>query len=470
MAEASDYDVIVIGSGAAGLCAALEAERAGARVLISEAEGVVGGSSRLSGGIMLGAGTRYQDRQGITDSADDMYRHYMTLNGWQVQPSLARTFCDNAGPTIDWLGDLGLEFLGVYSAGDEFVPRGHVTKGGEDIVAVLHSAVRASNTIDIALGRRIDRLLVENGRVVGVAVGEDSVRSGATVLACGGLGANKKMLADFCPSAIRAGRDWLWYVGADGSRGDGITLTLPLGAQIVGRDRVQLTTRPNFGHSIEANFPGWLMTVNASGQRFYDELSPYSVTQTIILAQEGPVFALFDDAMKQDTTPDAATSAKKEVVPGRRSEDWAGWRIDEMIKAGVVHQADTIEQLAKAISVPPENLAYTVERYNGHAMSGFDADYLKNPKNMKPISTPPFYATELRPHMIGLTAVGPRIDPMCRLLGSNSEPIPGLFGAGECTGGVLGPMYAGSGNSLANAVTFGRIAGRNAAAIAVGDR
>ena len=103
-----DVDVIVIGSGIAGLAAAHSVWEAGlTRVLVAESEGVVGGSSRLSGGIVMGAPTRYQKAAGIEDSADMLFHDYMSLNQWMVEAGVIRRYCDEAGPAVDWLGDLG---------------------------------------------------------------------------------------------------------------------------------------------------------------------------------------------------------------------------------------------------------------------------------------------------------------------------------------------------------------------------
>ena len=145
MSTDRDVDVLVVGSGAAGLAAALSARDSGAgSVLVAEAEGVVGGSSRLSGGLTMGAGTRYQRALGIEDDADSLFHDYMTLNHWDVEAGVARRLADLAGPTVEWLGDLGVEYYEqmVYG-GDERVPRVHVPIGrGQAVVNALHSACR----------------------------------------------------------------------------------------------------------------------------------------------------------------------------------------------------------------------------------------------------------------------------------------------------------------------------------------
>jgi fumarate reductase flavoprotein subunit len=126
-----------------------------------------------------------------------------------------------------------------------------------------------------------------------------------------------------------------------------------------------------------------------------------------------------------------------------------------------------LEDLAKLIGVPPANLAGAVERYNGHVAAGEDADYLKKSSLLRPVSTPPYYASPLAMSVLGVTGAGIRIDQDATVLHETSRSIPGLYAAGECTGGVLGDIYVGSGNSLANCTVFGRVAGRNAAAHAL---
>jgi succinate dehydrogenase/fumarate reductase flavoprotein subunit len=160
-----DVDVLVIGSGAAGLCAALTAHEKGAcAILVAEAEDVVGGSSRLSGGVVMGSGTRLQKAAGIDDHPDDLMHDYMQLNQWDVHHGAVATFTRRCGETVDWLADLGVPFFDrLIFGGDERLPRSHcVDGGGQVVINVLHSRCRNLG-IDVALRRRVDRLLVEGG-------------------------------------------------------------------------------------------------------------------------------------------------------------------------------------------------------------------------------------------------------------------------------------------------------------------
>src|SRR5581483_9064207 len=259
-----------------------------------------------------------------------------------------------------------------------------------------------------------------------------------------------------------------WYVGADTSRGDAFALGAQVDAQIVGQDRCQVNVRPDFAHLPDAYLPGWLMMVNAEGMRFFNEMAPYSVTQPIFLSQPHPVYAIFDSEAKKAAQPKSTFSMKKVHIPGADWEDWVEPVIDEMVAKGKVVTADTIEELATALAMPADQLAGTVARYNADTAAGHDSMYLKQPTVMRPIATGPFYAAEVRLCQLGLTSVGLRIDADARVVSRASAPVPGLFAAGECTGGVLGEVYMGSGNSLSNCLSFGRIAGRSAAASVLG--
>jgi fumarate reductase flavoprotein subunit len=135
-----------------------------------------------------------------------------------------------------------------------------------------------------------------------------------------------------------------------------------------------------------------------------------------------------------------------------------------MIAAGAVRSADTVERLAEEIGLPPEGLAATVARYNDDVDDGVDALYGKHPRFLRDLRKPPFYATELRLAHLAVTGAGLRIDADARVLDCSSRPVPGLFASGECTGGILGDVYVGSGNSLTNGLVFGQVAAETAMA------
>jgi flavocytochrome c len=465
-----DVEVVIVGSGAAGLSAALAARELGAQsVVVAESEGVVGGSSRLSGGLMMGAGTRYQRALGIEDDADSLFHDYMQLNQWKVETAVVRRLTELCGPAVEWLGDLGVQFYDqLVFGGDERVPRVHCPIGrGQAVVDVLSRHCRERG-VEIALGRRVDRLLTDDGVVVGVAVGGDTITAGAVVVAAGGFGNSPDKLARFYPSA--AATEWAWYIGAPGSRGDHLDLAEQVDAQLTGFNRGLRLLHANFARIYEAYLPGWLVLVNRAGHRFCDETAPYGIMDGLIQEQEDVAFAIFDQVALDDATA-AGVAQYKQHVPGstkKQSPHWNADIVEAMVAEGRVHRAGSVAELADTLGVPAEHLQASVQRLNDSAALGEDVDYLKDSKFLRPIQFAPFYGAEIRPATVCFTAFGLRIDRDGQVMDSNGAPIPGLFAAGESAGGVVGPRYVGSGNSYANCVTFGRIAGASAAHAAAG--
>jgi flavocytochrome c len=464
-----DFDVVVVGSGAAGLSAALTAAQLGASVLIAEAEGVVGGSSRLSSGMMMAAGTAQQRAVGVVDSPEQLYREYMQINQYQVDGGLARRLAFESGPAVEWLAELGVQFHDTLSfGGEESQPRNHLPVGmGAEIVENLRRAAVEAG-VEIALGRRVDRLLLDdNGAVTGVAVGEDELHAGAVIVASGGFGANVEKLLRYYPAPTEAG-DWMWYMGADGSRGDALDLAAQVGAQIAGEGRGLSFLTPNFVREYEATLPGWLLLVNTHGRRFCDETVGYGVLDHLARTQGGRAYVLFDEAARV-AAPAGVPAAYRQSnpsMPGRKSPNWNDEMIEQMASKGNVAKADSVAELAGLLDLPVDNVVGSVARYNRLVAEGEDSDFLKSSEFLRPIATPPFYGAQLRWATIALTSVGLRIDTEARVLTDTSAVIPGLFAAGECTGGVLGDVYVGSGNSYSNCIVFGRAAGRSAAGAA----
>ena len=462
-----DVDVIVVGSGVAGLAAALTArERGATSVLVAESEGVVGGSSRLSGGLIMGAGTRYQRALGIDDDPDAMFHDYMQLNRWNVDAGVVRRFSELAGPTVEWLGDLGVEFYDtIVFGGEERTPRVHVPIGrGQGVIDVLAGRCRHAD-VDIALGQRVDRLLTVDGAVVGVAVGDDAITAGAVVIATGGFGNSAEKLTEHFPSAARTG--WAWYIGAEGARGDAFDLGAQVGAQIIGHDHGLRLLHANFDEIYEAYLPGWLVLVNGDGRRFVDETAPYGILDSMTREQGDRVFAIFDHAALLAATA-LGVARYKHAIPGsskRQSPHWNADIVEQMVKDGRMTSSPSIARLAASLGLPATNLEGTVRRYNDGVAAGHDPDCLKDPGFLEPIATAPFYGAELRPATVASTACGLRIDVDAGVRRVDGGRINGLFAAGECTGGVVGAQYMGSGNNYANCVVFGRIAGASAAAV-----
>jgi fumarate reductase flavoprotein subunit len=461
--------VVVVGAGVAGLAAALEAARAGCSVLLVDSQAQLGGSSALSGGIIMAAGTSVQRRAGIEDSADDLFHDYLLFNQYGVAPALVRRLADESGPAVEWLISLGVEFHDeLVFAAEERYPRSHVPRrGGRGIVRALAGALEGEPAVDIALGRRINRILTRDGRVVGAAVDDDAVTAGAVVIASGGFGANPALWNEHLPSLAGAGGA-AWYIGAAGAQGDAFSFAAQAGADVVGHDRALVIPTPGFSTTIEVYFPGWLVMIDRGGARRVDESASYAVMQ-VAHRRWGPLFAIFDETAKKEAQP-GRPPAYKQMIPGvdpaAMPSNWTEPVIDEQVAAGRVRRATTLDDLARLLSVDAAGLRASVARYNDAVRNGADEEFGKDARFLREIAAPPFYGAELRLGILCLTSKGLRIDAEARVLDRSGSPVEGLFAAGECTGGVLGDVYVGSGNSYANCVVFGRVAGRSAGRVA----
>lgn len=469
----TDYDVIVIGAGGAGLAAAVAAAERGKSVIVFESEGEVGGSTQLSAGMFTAAGTTVQKALGIDDSAERFYQHYMDLNQWLLKPGLVRRFTELAAPTLEWMLGFGLEvpaqvstnahMPGLTRAGVEDVWRAHVPKDqGYGLVQVLDKARKALG-VEIVLHTRVESLVVRESdgvsRVAGVVADGIELTSDAVVVASGGLAQDRELVRRWFPEALRAG-DSLFVVAAPGSRGDHLAFGEQVSASVAGDGWGLMLPTAEFvrHHHWQAGFPPVSRVhVNADGRRFMDEDASYAVSGGQIDATHAPAWMVFDDAARRGL-PDGYA-------------DWDAARVSELVETGAVVRADSIGELATAIGVPAETLAATVERWNDQLPNGSDADFLRHEtlaaKGVTtppaPIATAPFHATRVLPAELVCTHAGLEIDGNAAVIDEHARPIPGLFAAGEAGGGVLGNRYVGGGNAIANALTFGRLAGHNAA-------
>ena len=462
------YDVVVIGAGGAGLSAAIAAAEQGARVIIFESESDIGGSTQLSAGMFTAAGTSVQRALGIDDSPQLHYQHYMDLNQWRLRPGLIRSFCRRSLDTFEWLLELGLEvpaqrstnahMPGLTRAGVEDVWRGHVPAGeGYGLVQVLDKA-RRQRGCDLVLQTRVDRLLIDDGRVTGVVADEVEVSAAATVVASGGLTRNPELLATYYPDALRAGDD-LFVVSAPGSRGDHMGFGQQVDATVAGSGWGMLLVTAYFQrlHHWQSGFPPLSrILVDAAGHRFMDEDASYAVAAGIVDDHGGWAWMIFDE------------TARLSLAPGY--PHWSAENVLSEAEAGRTLRADTIEGLATAVGVPAATLAATVVRWNGQLPHGSDPDFLrheslraKGSRLPDPLATAPFYAVRVRPAELAVSHAGLLIDERARVLDAAEAPVPGLFAAGEACGGILGNRYVGGGTAIANAVVNGRTAGQYAA-------
>jgi fumarate reductase flavoprotein subunit len=466
-----DYDVIIVGGGGAGLAAAIVARDAGASCMILEADRKLGGATALSAAVMYAAGTSVQRAAGITnDTPDAMYRYVMTLAGWEANPRFVRILCDQSGPALEWLIGLGVEFPPQYlvCSGVEDVPRGHPSQGAGGTVAERLINAAGARGAEYALGTRVDKLLVEDGRVVGVSADGVELRADAIVITTGGFGNSPEMIERLYPTAASHGeRTYAVHYAAPYILGDGIKLGESVGAAIVGLDTGLLLPTSGLGRFVEAFLPPWIMLVNTRGQRFMDESAPYAVSGYLINAQpERRAFAIFDEPTLVEASQDLRFADP--YHSGAAMPTWEYNLLRRSIENGKVVKADTISELATEIRVEPQALASSVDFYNRSCDDGHDPAFFKQMDRYYPVRKPPFYAREVRACVIGQTGAGLNVNERAQVLDAHERPIAGLYAAGEVLGCAVGKRYSGGGMGICNAIVFGRIAGGSAAADALG--
>lgn len=446
-----ECDLLVIGGGLAGFCAALSAAQAGLQVVVLEKTAQTGGSSAMSGGCLAFAGTDLQRAHGIEDSSQLLFEDLIEVGKGECDAALVKLYTDHQGQTYQWLKDHGVVFADVIEAASgQSVPRVHNVDPA-DMVRQLQQAALATQRVEVWLHSRARRLLREEaGRVVGARVernGEQfEVRARkAVLLASGGFVQDRALIHRFAPQYDNA-----VFIGGEGNEGDGLRMAWALGADV--RDLPYI--KGTFGkhpmdehnhHACLAVYKG-AIAVNQEGRRFVDESQSYKLLGDAVMQQSfGVGYQILDH--------DIMLSGDNQV----RILDFTR-RLEE----GLFVEAQTLEQLARLIEVPEDVLLAEVAAYNEAVRLGqlpeFGRQHLVHQHGqLRPIERPPFYAYPSTAAVFG-TYCGVVVDTALRVLDVFGEPIEGLLAAGEMIGGFHGAAYM-TGSALGKAAVFGRLAG-----------
>ena len=484
-----DADVVVVGAGGAGMTAAITAAAEGKSVVILESQSMVGGNSvRATGGMNAGktvyqdenefgesagvektlktAAEKYADNETITalaktvseqwaayqanptgyfDSVELMELETMIGGKGINDPALVETLCSNSADAIDWLDEHGITLHNVSSFGGASVKRIHrpvnaegktVSVGSYMIPLLQENCEKAG--VKMMLDTTATEILTDaNGAAVGVkatgASGETvTVNAKAVVLAAGGFGANLDMVVKYKPEL-----KGFMTTNAPGIQGQGIEMAQAIGAATVDMDQIQIhpTVEANTAALITEGLRGdGAILINEEGQRFIDEVGTRDVVSAAEIAQTGSYSWLVVDQAMADASS---------VIQG-------------YIKKGYTVTGSTYEELGKAMGVDAAAFAETMEKWNGCVEAKNDPDFGRT-SFANPLNTAPYYAVKVTAgvhHTMG----GLKINANTEVLNEKGEVIPGLFAAGEVTGGVHGANRLG-GNAVADFTVFGRIAG-----------
>ena len=484
-----DADVAIVGAGGAGMTAAITAAAEGKSVVILESQPMVGGNSvRATGGMNAGktvyqdenefgesagvektlktAAEKYADNETITalaatvaeqwaayqanptgyfDSVELMELDTMIGGKGINDPALVETLCANSADAIDWLDEHGITLHNVSSFGGASVKRihrpvndeGKVVSVGSYMIPLLEENCKKAG-VQILLNTTANEILTDaNGAAVGVkatgASGETvTVNAKAVVLTTGGFGANLDMVVKYKPEL-----KGFMTTNAAGIQGQGIEMAEAIGAATVDMDQIQIhpTVEANTAALITEGLRGdGAILINEEGQRFIDEVGTRDVVSAAEIAQTGSYSWLVVDQAMVDASS---------VIQG-------------YIKKGYTVTGETYEELGKAMGVDEAAFAETMNTWNGYVEAKNDPDFGRT-SFANPLNTAPYYAIKVTAgvhHTMG----GLKINTNTEVLKADGSVIPGLFAAGEVTGGVHGANRLG-GNAVADFTVFGRIAG-----------
>ncbi len=468
-------DLVVIGSGAAGLAAALTAAEGGFRVVILEKQRSIGGSSNFFEGTFA-VESDLQRKEYITYSRDEAFRAFMEYSHWRANPRIVRAFVEESAATISWLQKYGVEFAGVSVLMSDAERTYHVPRGaGEAVVRCLASAAKEKG-VRLYLGMAATEIVREgNGIAAVVAAAEDGeprrIACGSVFVATGGYTNNREWIKKYAGFDLERN---LFPVGNVDKTGDGIRMAWEAGAAAEGMGVVEMyrigPMGPEFQMKSHLQIAGVQpdLWVDYRGERFCNEGISFNDTaagNVNARHKEGYTFTILDDSIKQTMIDNGIDrNMSQDNLPGARPVNFDA-EMSAAIKAASTEAfaADSVEALAELMGVQPAVLAATVAEYNRFCEKGHDDLFAKNPKYLRPLRGPRFYAMKCRTISLG-TLGGIKINERMEVLDKKDKAIPGLYAGGMDAGGMWGdsyPIREGNGTSSAFAINSGRIAGRN---------
>lgn len=457
-----EAEIVIIGAGGTGLAAAVTAGQEGASVIVLETNGFAGGNLLVSGGVYNSPEPEMQAKQGIEDSPELFVQQTLAGGDNIANPELVRILAYNALDGLNWLKELGNEFEDqVIQAPGALHPRSHNTTAplGSGIIKTYLEHIDKMDNVEILYETKGESLIQEDGRVVGViAKNPDGSKltvkaNKGVIIATGGFSKNAQLVIEY-----RNAEKWPLLdensvsTNMDSIRGEGIIMAREIGADVVDMDQMQFLYlgQPKTGllsgvFNVSAEVT---VFVNKEGKRFVAEDARRDVISSAVFAQEDGMMYMLHSA---ESLSDPANQLNIDGIPMKELLDIGayGWK-----------QGDTLEELAKEIGVPAENLVQTIAEYN-EAVDTKNDPFGRTLLNVK-MEKGPFYAIPRVPalhHTMG----GLRIDTLARVLDTKGEPIPGLYAGGEVTGGIHGGNRLG-GNAVTDTVVFGRLAAQSAVA------
>ena len=440
-----EYDIIIVGAGGAGMAAAIEAKNEGKNPVIFEKMPVAGGNTLKSSSGMNASETKFQKEEGIEDSNDKFFDETLEGGHGTNDQKLLRFYVDHSADAVDWLDSMGIKLSNLTITGGMSEKRTHRPEDGSAVGGYLVDGLVKNvfeNDIPLFVNSDVTEITEKDGAVTGVKVSvegeEKDVKAKAVVVTTGGYGANPEMLEKEKP-------ELKGYVttNSDGSTGDGIKMIEKLGGQTVDMDQIQIhpTVQQDNGILIgEAVRGEGAILVSQEGKRFVNEMD----TRDNVSAAE--------DALKEKYSYLIFDAGVKDRVKA----------IDFYEQQGFVTKSESVKGLAKELEIDPEVFDETLMTWNKAVAAKKDSEFGRETGIDNGLSGSEFYAIKIAPG-IHYTMGGVKINEKTEVLDKDGKAIPGLFAAGEVTGGLHGENRIG-GNSVGDIIVFGRESGKQSAA------
>ncbi|MCS3424423.1 fumarate reductase flavoprotein subunit [Rahnella sp. BIGb0603] len=449
LSEPQNYDVVVVGSGGAGLAAAIQACDEGAKVLIVEKMSTIGGNTIKASVGMNAAETRFQKLKGIEDSKELFYQE--TLKGGQFKNNtvLLKEFIERAPQAVEWLAAHNIELSDITITGGMSIDRTHRPADRSAVGGFLISGLVKNlnkRNIDVMLDTSVTEIRYTNGAVQGVELLNDenevlTVNARSVIVATGGFSANRDMVVKYRPEL-----DGFVTTNHKGATGGGIAILEKIGAGTVDMGEIQIhpTVEQTTSYLIsEAIRGGGAILVSQAGHRFFNEMETRDkVSAKIIGLPEKFAYVVFDEQVRLNNKA-----------------------ADEYIARGFVISGATPRELAAKLEMGSDAFLATLETYNVAVDKQDDAEFGRKTAMRHPINQGPFYAIRIAPgvhHTMG----GVTINTDTCVLDAQKQVLSGAFAAGEVVGGIHGGNRIG-GNAVADIIIFGILAGQNAAKYAM---
>jgi len=473
-----EADVVVVAAGVAGLAAAIAAAEKGARVIALEKGATTGGTGNMGMGL-LAVESRLQRLKQIALTREEAFKIFMDYTHWRVDARLVRAYIDKSADTIDWLEAMGVEFFEpfAYFPGANFT--WHIVKPSsgrkETEVAAFMMKIMTDRAkelgVQFLLQTPAKKILKEAGRIVGVIAEDRSgeaiqAKAKAVIIATGGFGNNPEMVKKY--TDYEMGRD-IFPFRVPGLFGEGIRMAWEAGAGATEMNMEIIYGLPEGDPlgALNRAFRQPTLLVNLLGERFMNEgiVGNTTFTGNAIARQKNRcAFNIFDEATKE-YFEETGFDSLSVVFPFIKIDDFDA-ELKQALDQGYEHifVAGSLVELADKTGVNPDALQKTVDEYNKACETGWDEIFNKNPRYLRPVKKPKFYAGRLFPSAYGSLG-GIKINYKTEVVTKDEDVIPGLFAAGTDANAIYGDSYVFvlPGNTMGFAVNSGRIAGENAA-------